>query len=446
MWILTIRSPSQRPVVYKIKPGKNTLGRQLDNDVVISDESASRRHAEIYSEDEQLVLYDLQSTNGTFVNRERLVMPFVLRSGDQIRIGQQVASVTSRNKKSSSELISALTKTRPLTRDLLLASVDQHAVLLYEVSSRLNTILDLKTAIQEVSKLMRDSMGAEKCEVILAEAFNLLGELGFPMSIAQQAIDQRAVVIIPDLTAQTGPSPSRSALLLRIRSVLCVPVLIEGVVAALIYVYKTDPEARPFDENDVQLAVAISHLTALTIQRANLIKHSHFLEQSLNSDSLTGLHTRDHFIELAEGEFQRARRFQHDLTIMMLDIDQFKDVNDTYGHMVGDQVLHDLAVRFMQQVRVIDLIGRYGGDEFIFLLVEADAKDAFIVAERIRVHVAEEPVNTERGLLNMTVSLGIAALDIDCQDLTALVNRADNALYLAKKASRNRVVVSEQTG
>lgn len=155
MWILTIRSPSQRPVVYKLKPGKNTLGRQPDNDVVISDELASRRHAEIYCEDDQLVIYDLQSTNGTFVNRERLVMPLILRNGDQIRIGQQVSSVTLRNKKSSSDLVSALAKTRPLTCDLLLASVDQHAVLLYEISSRLNTILDLRTAIQEVSKLMR---------------------------------------------------------------------------------------------------------------------------------------------------------------------------------------------------------------------------------------------------------------------------------------------------
>jgi len=343
-------------------------------------------------------------------------------------------------------LVSALAKTRPLTRDLLLASVDQHAVLLYEISSRLNTILDLRTAIQEVSKLMQDSMGAEKCEVILAEEFDHLGDLGFPKSIAQKAIDQRAVVIIPDLAAQTDPAPSQSALLLRIRSILCVPVLVEAEVAALIYVYKTDPAARPFDENDVQLAVAISHQTALTIQRANLIKHSHFLEQSLNSDSLTGLHARDHFLELAEAEFQRARRFQHDLAVMMLDIDQFKEVNDTYGHMVGDQVLHELAGRCMQHVRVIDLIGRYGGDEFIFLLVETDAKDAFGVAERIRKHVDESPVITDGGPLNMTVSLGIAVLDNACKDLSVLVNLADNALYMAKKANRNRVVLAEKAG
>ena len=443
MWIITIRSPSNSPVVYKIKPGKNTLGRKPDNDIVISDVSASRKHAEIYLEDNVLVIYDLKSTNGTYVNRERLTDPLVLKNGDQIRIGQQVASVSFQDEDKSSELVSALANTRALTRDLLLESVDHHAVLLYEVASRLNTILDLKTAMQEVSKLLQVSMGADKCEVILAEAFNQMGELGFPTSIAQQAIEQRSVVLIPDLPAQADPSPSQSAMLMRIRSVLCVPVLIEGDVAGLIYVYKTDPSSRPFDQNDVQLAVAISHQAALTIQRAILIERSHILEQSLNIDSLTGLHTRSHFLALSEREFQRARRFQHSMAAIMLDIDQFKQVNDTYGHIAGDQVLQEVAARCMKQVRVIDLIGRYGGDEFVFLLVEAEAGDVLNIAERICKIISAKPVDTERGPLNISVSMGIATLLPENPNLTSLLNRADNALYVAKKAGRNQVVKAD---
>ncbi len=443
MWILTIRSPSNSPVVYKIKPGKNTLGRKPDNDIVISDQSASRRHAEIYFEDNSLVISDLKSTNGTFVNRERLSDPRVLRSGDQIRIGQQVASVTYQEEDHSADLISALANTRPLTRDLLLESVDQHAVLLYEVSSRLNTILDLKTAMQEVSKLLKVSMGADKCEVILAEAFGQLSELGFPTSIAQQAIDQRSVVIIPDLSAQPDQPPSQSATLLRIRSILCVPVLIEEEVDALIYVYKTDPESRPFDQNDVQLAVAISHQTALTIQRSMLIERSRILEQSANIDSLTGLHTRKNFLNLAEHEFQRARRFGHSLTAIMLDIDQFKPVNDTYGHIAGDQVLQEVAARCMKHVRVMDLIGRYGGDEFVFLLVETTAADASRVADRICKSINARPVDTDSGPLDITVSMGVATLFPENPNLTSLLNRADNALYVAKKGGRNQVIVAE---
>jgi diguanylate cyclase (GGDEF)-like protein len=443
MWILTIRSPSNSPVIYKIKPGKNTLGRKPDNDIVISDDSASRKHAEIYLEDNVVIIYDLKSTNGTYVNRERLTDPLVLKSGDQIRVGQQVGNVTYQDEDHSAELVSALANTRPLTRDLLLESVDHHAVLLYEVAIRLNTILDLKTAMQEVSKLLRVSMGADKCEVILAEDFNQMGELGFPTSIAQQAIEQRSVVIIPDLTAQADQSPSQSALLLHIRSILCVPVLIEGDVAALIYVYKTDPTSRPFDQADVQLSVAISHQAALTIQRAILIERSRILEQSVNIDSLTGLHARSHFLALSEREFQRARRFEHTLTAIMLDVDQFKLVNDTYGHIAGDQVLQEVAARCMKQVRVVDLIGRYGGDEFVFLLVETETGDVLNIAERVRKTIAAKPVETERGPLNITVSMGIATLLPENPNLTSLLNRADNALYMAKKAGRNQVVKAD---
>jgi diguanylate cyclase (GGDEF)-like protein len=221
-----------------------------------------------------------------------------------------------------------------------------------------------------------------------------------------------------------------------------VPVLVENQVAALIYVYKTDPAARPFDENDVQLSVAISHQTALTIQRSNLIERSRVLEENLNSDSLTGLAASEYFMKRAELEFQRAVRFHHDLTMIMLDIDNFKLVNDTYGHIAGNQVLQELAIRCQNQVRAIDLIGRFGGDEFILLLVETDAEGALGIAERIRQHVAATPVETEKGPLDTTVSLGLAHLGVDCLDLVALISSADTALYQAKNCGRNRVIVA----
>jgi diguanylate cyclase (GGDEF)-like protein len=442
MWILTIRSPSSSPLEYKIRPGKNTLGRKPDNDIVIVDESASRTHAEFYCKSNLLVVYDLKSTNGTFVNRERITEPHVLRTGDQIRIGQHEVAVSYRDDNDTAGLITALSGTRPMTRELLLEAVDQHAVLLYEVASRLTTILDLKTALQEVSQLMRTSMGAEKCEVILAENFDQFGELGFPTSIAQQAIEQKSVVIIHDLESQTGRPPSKSTLLLRIRSILCVPVLIEGDVSALIYVYKTDPTARPFDQHDIQLAVAISNQTALTIQRANLLERSRILEQKVNFDSLTGLHSREHFLNLSELEFRRAQRFQHPLTIIMLDIDQFKQVNDTFGHIIGDQVLQVLAKRCMKQLRDIDLVGRYGGDEFIILLVETDSNGGLKVAERIHQFIAGVPVETEQGPLNITVSMGISTLSEECPNLTTLLDRADHAMYAAKKAGKNQVDIT----
>jgi diguanylate cyclase (GGDEF)-like protein len=441
MWILTVRSPASEPREYVLKPGKNTVGRKPDNDIVIADESASRLHAEIHCHADLIILVDQGSTNGTFVNRERLTQPQVLRLEDQIRIGQYVASLTFRDDKAASELIAALSGTQPLTRDLLLESVDQHAVLLYEVASRLNTILDLDTALQEVSDLMRVSMGAAKCGVILAERFDQLAELGFPASIALQAIEQRSVVILADVPAQMDPGVSKSALLLGIRSVLCVPVMIGEEIVALIYVYKTDPAARPFDQRDVHLAVAISHQAALTIQRARLLKQAQMLEQWALTDSLTGLYNRRHFLKMAGLEFQRARRYQHSLSALMLDIDDFKQVNDTYGHATGDQVLVAVAAHCRKNLRDIDVSCRYGGDELVMLLPESDLSAARRAAERLCRSVAETPIETDRGVLRVTVSVGVAALADEHPEVAALITEVDAALYRAKNAGRNRVEV-----
>jgi len=275
MWIVTIRSPLGEPAEYVLKPGKSTLGRKTDNDVPIPDESASRVHAElIYDQTANtVVVRDLNSTNGTFVNRERITQPRTLTPDDQIRIGQHIITLTKQDTAPKPGGQDSLSGTQPLTRDLLLESLDQHAVLLYEVAGRLNTIIDLETALREVSNLLRVALGADKCEVILSEKFGQLQELGFPTTIARLALDQRSAVVIPDLSAtQQDSGLGKSALLLRIRSVMCTPILSGEEIAGLIYVYKTRPLARPFDQRDLQLAVAISHQAALTIQRTRLLK------------------------------------------------------------------------------------------------------------------------------------------------------------------------------
>ncbi len=442
MWFLTIRSPSHEPTEYIVPAGKTTLGRKSDNDLVIADASASRFHAELEYDPKQdaLFLNDLGSTNGTFVNRERLSQPRHLAVDDQIRIGQHLIRV-SRQEQAIQAETGPLTDTQPLTLELLLQAVDQHAVLLFEVARRLNTILDLQASLREVSKLMRISMGAEKCEVILAEQFGQLGELGFPTSIARQVIEQRLVVAIPDLSASGDQTASDSALLLRIRSVLCVPVMSGEEVVALTYIYKTDPSARPFNQPDVQLAVAISHQAALAIERARLLDNARHLEQLATIDSLTGLYNRRHVFELAEHEFQRARRYHRHLSALMLDVDDYKQINDGYGHGAGDQVLRVVTARCREHLRAIDLMGRYGGDEFVILLLETALGEAVFIAERLRQCIVDAPVVTDEQLLNVTISLGVAAVTADCPNLTALLNDADAALLAAKKAGKNRVEV-----
>jgi diguanylate cyclase (GGDEF)-like protein len=442
MWILTIRSPLNIPVEYWIKPGKNTLGRKPDNHIVIADESASRFHAEIYCQDDLATINDLGSTNGTYVNRELITKPHVLRPGDQIRIGQHVISVAFQENDAPPDIDTARLGTRKLTRDLLLESIDQHAVFLDAVASRLTTILDLHTALQEIAEVARLAVGAGKCGVIQSDRFDQLDELELPGVITRQAVEQHLVVVIPDLTSQTG-QPKKDNNQPEIHAVLCVPVMIGKDIVALLYAYRLAPTIKPFDQHDVQLAVAISHQAALTIQRAKLIEKSQIFEQLAITDSLTGIYNRRHILYLAELEFQRSRRFHHPMTMLILDLDDLKHINDTYGHQVGDQALKAIAENGMKQLREVDYIGRYGGDEFIIILVETDLSSGCEVADRICNSISQTPIQTQFGPLNIAVSIGVATASENSPDLASLLNKADIALIKAKKAGKQQVAVSE---
>ncbi|MEP7358030.1 MAG: diguanylate cyclase, partial [Anaerolineales bacterium] len=422
MWILNIRSPWHEPREFILPAGIVTLGRKPECDIVIVDESASRRHAEIEhnTNTNVLTVRDLDSTNGTFVNRERLTEPYVLGAEDQIRIGQHTLAVHFRARTEGETATATLPETHPLTRDLVLEAVDQHALVLYEVAMRLNTIVEMDAALKEVSKLARTALGADRCEVIPSSRFDQLGELGFPTTFARQAIDKRAVIFVPDLGADPTEAQGQSSLLLNVRSVLCVPGLAGDEVIALTYVYRSGPTAKPFDHQDVQLAIAISHQAALTVQRTQLLEKSQQLEQLAMTDALTGLHNKRRFLELAEKEFQRARRYHRPLTAMMLDVDGFKQFNDSYGRAVGDQVLRGVAERCQESLRESNLLARYGPDEFVVLLLECDLAAAQRVATRLHRRTAAAPIDTDAGAISVGVSTGCAELVDDVANLHSL--------------------------
>ena len=161
-------------------------------------------------------------------------------------------------------------------------------------------------------------------------------------------------------------------------------------------------------------------------------------------DELTGVLTRRRFLRLSQRKLLRSRRFERPLATMILDIDVFKKVNDTYGHAVGDQVLRKVAQRSQKSIREIDLFGRIGGEEFALVLSELDREEAKTVAERLRMAIARHPFHTETGNPSITISLGVANLNQD-ESLEAILKRADVALYLAKRSGRNRVIMFEDT-
>lgn len=163
------------------------------------------------------------------------------------------------------------------------------------------------------------------------------------------------------------------------------------------------------------------------------------LVELATTDSLTGLHNRRYFMETAAQEFDRARRYQMPLSLLMIDADRFKSINDRFGHHIGDEVLKVLAIIGRRQLREVDVFVRMGGEEFAVLLPQTDFVAARIAAERLRQTIAEHTIDTEQGSLNFTVSLGLACLDPTTVDLDDLLRRADVALYQAKQNGRNRV-------
>ncbi len=217
-----------------------------------------------------------------------------------------------------------------------------------------------------------------------------------------------------------------------------VPIVARGKIIGSLYL--TDKvNDQPFTQEDEALMVRLATDAASAIENARLFEE---VQQLAATDSLTGLHNRRHWLELAGREFERARRYGRPLAAIMLDVDHFKQVNDAYGHAIGDQVLRLMASRCRENLREIDLLGRYGGEEFAALLPENDLDSTRNAAERLRQCVAEAPFDTLRGPLTITISVGVAALTASCPELPDLLNQADAAMYAAKAAGRNRVVMS----
>ncbi len=164
------------------------------------------------------------------------------------------------------------------------------------------------------------------------------------------------------------------------------------------------------------------------------------LYQRATRDALTGLFNRGHFTEMATAEIERARRFSEPLSVVLLDLDHFKKVNDSYGHDVGDKVIVALARTLQEQVRKIDFAGRIGGEEFALVLPRANKEPALELAQRLRRKLAEQRIVVGPGReIAFTASLGVASLRPTTRDLAELLRNADAALYKAKREGRNRV-------
>lgn len=216
------------------------------------------------------------------------------------------------------------------------------------------------------------------------------------------------------------------------QSVLAVPMQIGDNVIGMLSVQSY--RAHAYTDDDLELLELLGAHAAGALENARLFEVT---QQLAHMDGLTNLLNRRRFMELACKEFERTRRYNHPLAVVMFDVDHFKQVNDTYGHGVGDDVLRAVAQACARLLRQTDLLARYGGEEFVALLPDTDMFSAREVARRLREHVQALVVHDK---VSVTISLGVAAYQSQAS-VEALLENADQALYHAKNGGRNRVVV-----
>lgn len=260
-------------------------------------------------------------------------------------------------------------------------------------------------------------------------------------SLTRYVLEKRKTVYIPDSLDKNSEYPHKK--MVRApghdeRSILGIPLVLRNEVHGALFLQAKQPYA--YGEDQISLIEMIANQASVAIDNSRLFEK---IQNMAITDALTGIYNRRYFYEYAENEIIRSLRYQSEMSLIMIDIDRFKLVNDKFGHLIGDQTLKMVADTCLSVLRKVDVLCRFGGEEFIVLLPETSKKDATIAAERIRQAIAEQsvPTDTAKGPVSITVSIGVTQLKGKEETLKHLIDQADQALYAAKESGRNRVCV-----
>ncbi|MDR3565868.1 MAG: sensor domain-containing diguanylate cyclase [Negativicutes bacterium] len=363
---------------------------------------------------------------------------------ENVAMEAEFAAISQQNEATNRELHAVISELDFRLMDLDLAykkfaalyritSVSQQTVNEQEVLDQIVDGIIAELGFTAAAILLLDE---EKQELVLAANRGyLISNLRLPyeQGLTWRAVINRDMVYIPDVHKEPNYVQGGGNGL----SEVAIPLIFaDRIIGVLDIECSEDRPLRPYELN---LLRTLAGQVALTISHA---QHVAEVEVQAITDALTGHYNYRYFVDLLDREFKRALRYRRPLSLMMLDVDHFKKYNDTQGHVLGNEVLRQVAMIIKQNCRDVDFLVRYGGEEFAVLFPETGLSEAYLVAERIRAAVAEFPFvgrHVQPGG-ELTVSIGVAAYPQDSNTDKELLKHADTALYLAKRSRRNCVI------
>jgi len=305
--------------------------------------------------------------------------------------------------------------------------------------------------IRRCSMIMVDE-GGERGTVIAAHDDPSINSLAIDLvryPEIRQAVETGAPVLVKNLKGsalfeQIRPLWETERIDVDIQSIVAIPFTFDQGRSGVFFL-RSSPDEPALDEESVRLTSAIAQGAVRALNRAamfeTVLSHQEQLEILAKTDELTGCLSRRYLMERLENELERAARYNRLLGLVMFDIDDFKNLNDTHGHTTGDAALRSIGEVLQRSLRTADFVGRYGGDEFLLVLPETSVHGTYQLAERIRNGVSRRQFELRGGTLGLTVSGGVVGFPegnvVTSEDL---IDRADQALYRAKAAGRNKVL------
>lgn len=335
----------------------------------------------------------------------------------------------------------------------LLARRNAELASLLEIGKTLISSLELRDVLQEIMSQVERLLQPKTWSLLLLD--ETTGELRFEIAVSPVATDLKGIslkvgegiagwvaqhgmpLLIPDVTKdERFASHVAEAVEYPVSSILCVPLKIRDRVLGVIELINSKGE-HVFEEGDLPLLGAVADFAAIAIDNARNYKR---VSELVITDDLTGLYNARHFQEVLEYEIERARRYNSQVSVLFFDLDRFKSVNDTYGHLVGSRMISEIGRLVRQHIRSSDRGARYGGDEYIVVLPNTGKQGAIKVANNMLERFHSHDFKTDSGtIIAITASFGVATFPEDAADRDTLVRVADSAMYEAKEKGRDRV-------